>query len=307
MAYLVVKKSDRSKHSAPSLASPSKPYLKIQNGYFGLTTKTNTLGIYVKVNGSNYRVVETKSTSVTTTSADTYTSTTISLQSTSNAKNRRLIQSHSLYFTYTADGQRNQGAFYYNRSITIGPSIASFDYDYARLTSAFAHEVSQYITIISTVKTTTYSWTSSSYGSNLLTISLSRPGEVVSDVGVQKDIGIKYTYSLLAKTSYNSTTFSNSDSYTVNKTSNTKTITQSFYVSFASVTNTNSRYTSFSATYTINAALKAGTSGSQSLSGAYNPFYSVLETVYTSRYTSTEITTLTGPTYNTTRSSFTTY
>ena len=67
--YLVVKFPNNRHSFTIKEEEPPKPYLKVKNGYLSLTTETSGGGFKAKLNGINYKIVETFTTTVETTTA----------------------------------------------------------------------------------------------------------------------------------------------------------------------------------------------------------------------------------------------
>ena len=79
--FLVVKRSGINKTITAQDTEPLKPYIKIADGYFPLTTQTYTDGLFAKVETQDYQVVDTYAVN-TTTSVDTSSTYEVPKQST---------------------------------------------------------------------------------------------------------------------------------------------------------------------------------------------------------------------------------
>ena len=109
--YLVVKFPNNRHSFTIKEEEPPKPYLKVKNGYLSLTTETSGGGFKAKLNGINYKIVETFTTTVeTTTSISVDTSSTDTYSYDTSSTNTYWYDTFSTNTdTYLANGSKACG------------------------------------------------------------------------------------------------------------------------------------------------------------------------------------------------------
>ena len=70
-SYLMIKHAGGTKSIEAKTAEPAKPYIKVADGYFPLTTETSGTGVFVKASGNTYKIAEKNTITIDTSSSYT--------------------------------------------------------------------------------------------------------------------------------------------------------------------------------------------------------------------------------------------